>query len=79
MGRDKAGDIVIPCPEISRRHAVLYWRDAQLLLMDDNSTNGTYLNENRVSGGEKQPCREGDYIRFGGCSFQLVCRRVNKR
>lgn len=78
VGRDRAGDIVIPCPEISRRQVLLYWKDRQLLLMDAESTNGTYLNEKKVSSEEKQPCREGDYIRFGHCSFQLVCRRINK-
>jgi len=79
VGRDRAGDVVIPCPEISRRQAVLFQENDQFFLMDQDSTNGTYLNGRIISGKERVPCREGDDIRFANHSFKLVCRNISRR
>lgn len=79
VGRDGAGDVVIPYPEVSRRQAVIFQENRQLFLMDQNSTNGTYLNGKMVSEKERVLCHEGDTIGFANHSFRLVCRNISKR
>lgn len=72
VGRSPGCDIMIPCPEISRRHAVLFQKGQQIFLMDMGSANGTYLNDRQISGKGKNPCQQGDNIRFANYSFQLL-------
>ncbi len=79
VGRDGAGDVVIPYPEVSRRQAVIFQENRRFFLMDQNSTNGTYLNGKVVSGKERVLCREGDTIGFANHSFRLVCRNISKK
>lgn len=45
IGRDAAMVIRFPAdtPGVSRIHAKLYWQGDQLMLMDCNSTSGTFL------------------------------------
>ncbi|GMV17286.1 MAG: hypothetical protein AMXMBFR56_55100 [Polyangiaceae bacterium] len=61
-------DIEIDHPTTSSRHAVLHAaaRPGALKLEDPGSTNGTYLNEERVAKGTPVEIRDGDTLRFGG-------------
>ena len=49
----KAHDLVtsaiFDCPVVSRKHAVIWYKDSVLWLYDSNSANGTFLNGNQVS------------------------------
>jgi len=63
FGRDLANDITISDPEISRRHARFFVRDDNIFLEDLGSTNGTFLNGERIS--TPQQLRAGDVITFG--------------
>lgn len=52
-------------PELSRVHCTLRRQpDGSFMVVDDSSTNGTYLNDERL-GSEPLPLREGDRIRIG--------------
>jgi len=77
VGRSKENDLVIPAPGLSRCHAVLK-RDisGQLRLVDENSTNGTFVNRNRVDG----YCllKENDIIHFGSAEFKLRMKQVEQ-
>ncbi|AXH96811.1 FhaA domain-containing protein [Ornithinimicrobium avium] len=70
LGRDESADLVLDDPGISRRHAeVRIGNDGphlQVLLRDLGSTNGTYLNGDRVGDEE---LREGDRITMGRTSL----------
>ncbi len=70
VGRSKENDLVIPALGLSRFHAVLE-RDisGQLRLIDENSTNGTFVNRERIEG----YCllRENDIIHFASAEFKL--------
>ncbi|MFN3762975.1 MAG: FHA domain-containing protein [Anaerolineae bacterium] len=50
---------------ISRRHARLLRRPDGWFLEDLQSTNGTFLNENRLPPGQPVPLSHGDLIRLG--------------
>ena len=63
LGRDLANDIPISDPEISRRHARFMMQGESILIEDLGSTNGTFLNGQRIS--SPQQLRAGDVITLG--------------
>jgi pSer/pThr/pTyr-binding forkhead associated (FHA) protein len=63
LGRDPANSIILTDdPKVSRAHAEIRVRDAQRILIDLESRNGTRVNNRRVS---SHPLRDGDRIRLG--------------
>lgn len=62
VGRTPPSDIVLGDVTISRRHFVLRLDGDQLILEDDSSTSGTFVNECRVQSTVLAP---GDEIRAG--------------
>lgn len=63
VGRDLSNDIVINDPEISRRHARLFQQGNGYVLEDLGSTNGSFVNGQRLVG--PNILRPGDSITFG--------------
>jgi len=72
LGRGSDADIVIEDAHLSRRHAAIRIAGQALQVEDLGSTNGTYLNGERISEGE---ARAGDEIRLDQLSFR-VCGPV---
>jgi pSer/pThr/pTyr-binding forkhead associated (FHA) protein len=66
VGRSKECSVqLLHDPELSRVHCTIRRQsDHSFGVVDDGSTNGTYLNEVRV-GSEALPLRDGDRIRIG--------------
>jgi FHA domain len=58
-------------PRASRQHASVIWENGGLVVEDLNSSNGTFVNRNRVNPGEKKPIRNGDYIQTGQVLLQV--------
>lgn len=67
MGRGDAAEIRLEDPFASSRHARLLKQGAIVVIEDLGSTNGTYLNEELLSG--PQPLHPGDRIRIGDSEF----------
>ncbi len=67
VGRE--GDVAIPDPRISRRHAQITSGDGQFTIEDLGSTNGTTLNGTPVK--DKVGFSPGDTIAFGGAEVRL--------
>nr|VFK54615.1 MAG: ABC-type multidrug transport system, ATPase component [Candidatus Kentron sp. TC] len=67
IGRAANSDIAIDSPLVSREHAVLLPREGRWFLQDFGSTNGTYLNGNRVAG--MAPIHEGDRVDIATFGF----------
>ncbi len=68
IGREGC-DVLLPDPEVSRRHAVIRFVGGAPALEDLGSTNGTWINERRVDG--PTPIKLGDTIRFGNTVWQV--------
>lgn len=63
LGRDAGNSIAINDAEISRRHARLTFQGGKYVLEDLGSTNGTYVNGQRLGG--PHVLKPGDVISFG--------------
>lgn len=48
LGRSPENVIVIPDPEVSRKHAIIYYENGKLEIEDLNSTNGTYIYDGKM-------------------------------
>ena len=63
IGRGATNDLVLPDPEVSRRHAQIV-RDADGYSIEDwGSTNGTFVNGQRITA--RTPLEDGDEIDLG--------------
>jgi ABC-type multidrug transport system ATPase subunit/pSer/pThr/pTyr-binding forkhead associated (FHA) protein len=63
IGRDPGVDLTISSPAVSRRHAKLTREDDGFVLEDLGSSNGTFVNDQKLSG--RHRLRPGDQIRLG--------------
>lgn len=64
IGREAAMcEIVLEDPKVSRIHAEIVQLDGRVLLIDRNSSNGTWVNDQKV---DRRFLRDGDIIYFGG-------------
>jgi hypothetical protein len=72
MGRGDQAEIRLEDPFASSRHARLVRQGTMLILEDLGSTNGTYLNEELVTG--PQPLHRGDRVRIGDSEFTFLDR-----
>ena len=63
LGRDLGNDIVVGDADISRRHAHLVWQGDAYMVEDLGSTNGTYVNGERLTG--PKLLAGGETIMFG--------------
>jgi pSer/pThr/pTyr-binding forkhead associated (FHA) protein len=68
VGRDDC-DVVLTDPEVSRRHAVLVASSDGLAIEDLGSTNGTWVNGERIA--RPEPIRAGDEVRFGNTVWHV--------
>ncbi|HVG24881.1 MAG TPA: FHA domain-containing protein [Thermoanaerobaculia bacterium] len=69
IGRDKRSDIIIQDEQASSHHADLVFRpeERRFILMDHNSTNGTYVNEHEIE--PRRDLSAKDVIRIGSQKF----------
>lgn len=56
-------EIVLENPKVSRLHAEVVSLEGRVLLIDRNSSNGTYVNDQKI---DQQILQDGDIIYFGG-------------
>ncbi|XP_046354352.1 sarcolemmal membrane-associated protein-like isoform X21 [Haliotis rufescens] len=67
--RPAANNGIFDCKVLSRHHALLFYENGKFYLQDTKSSNGTFINNQRLcKGGEESPPREifsGDLIQFG--------------
>ena len=71
VGRESACQVKLIDPRASRRHAVLWVSYGALLVRDDGSRNGTFVNEARLAVGQSTALRSGDIVRFADSEFSV--------
>lgn len=70
VGRDPAQcPITLTEPRVSGLHATLKFEGGQLMVRDEGSNNGTYVNGARIATGAWTPVPAGATIRFGPIEF----------
>lgn len=69
VGRE--ADIAVPDSRVSRRHAILTNQHGQITLEDAGSTNGTKVDGQTITAGEKRVLKGGETISFGGAEVRL--------
>lgn len=71
IGRARKCDLTPASSQVSRYHCAIEIDDGRLFLRDLNSTNGTFLNGQRLQGKRMERVYPGDRIRLGGFEFEI--------
>ena len=69
VGRGMVADLRLEHPQVSRRHAIVAQWAARARVLDDRSSNGTFVNGRRVTVADL--C-DGDMVRFGPVAMRYV-------
>lgn len=69
IGRISVADIRVPDNMVSRNHCKIEFRGDKWFVVDLNSSNGTFVNDDRVDSAELKP---GDLLRMGQTSFRFA-------
>jgi len=69
-GRADDNEVVLHDASVSRYHARLESGPGGWTVVDPGSTNGTFVNGERISVGEPRPLRDGDRLAFGDVEFE---------
>ena len=69
LGREDNCQIVIEDASVSRRHASIQGDEEGFTVIDLQSTNGTFVNEERVS---SHKLEDGDYLHIGNCIYRFL-------
>ena len=72
VGRHSEADVRLPLPDVSRRHCRFLFGNGNWVVMDLNSLNGVYVNEEPVG---QATLRQGDRVRIGGFVFVVDLSR----
>ncbi len=71
IGRRPDNTLVIDEPFVSGRHAHIEWREISYVIIDDNSTNGTFVNGKRIAA-EPVTLKNGDTVNIGDLAMKFV-------
>ena len=68
IGRHSDADVRLPLPDVSRRHCRFIFGNGQWVVMDLNSLNGVFVNDEPVA---QATLKQGDRVRIGGFVFAV--------
>lgn len=69
VGRSGISDILIEDRFVSKQHALIVWNDTSVILIDLNSTNGTFVNSRRI---KTRVLHNDDIISMGDHRMKLI-------
>ncbi len=76
VGRSGISDILIEDRFVSKQHALIVWNDTSVILIDLNSSNGTYVNSRRI---RTRVLHNDDIISLGDHRMKLVFAAAGSR
>jgi pSer/pThr/pTyr-binding forkhead associated (FHA) protein len=65
IGRGPGCDVRLPDPSVSQRHATARRNGREWVLVDEGSTNGTFVGDERLAVGAARALKSGDLVRIG--------------
>jgi pSer/pThr/pTyr-binding forkhead associated (FHA) protein len=68
VGRHTESDIRLPLPDVSRRHCRFLYADGKWSVVDLQSLNGTFVNQEPV---EKAELQQNDLVQIGSFTFRI--------
>lgn len=72
IGRDITSAVALPQDtNVSRRHAILHAEEGEYVVTDEGSSNGTFVNGQRIPVNTPHPLKQGDEIEFGSSRFRF--------
>jgi pSer/pThr/pTyr-binding forkhead associated (FHA) protein len=71
IGRGSGSDVRLPDPSVSHRHASLRAQGSDFALIDEGSTNGTFVGAVRIAARTSRIVRSGDMVRVGRVWLEL--------
>ena len=71
VGRGSDNDVVLGSKQVSHNHAVLSVLNGELYVKDLESSNGTFINEQRIEGNKSQRLNANDTLGFASFDFQV--------
>jgi pSer/pThr/pTyr-binding forkhead associated (FHA) protein len=72
FGRGSANDVIIGDPYVSGNHGTIELADDGVFVTDIGSTNGTLLNDAKLSPNMRTKMGPDDIIRLGSLEFRVV-------
>jgi diguanylate cyclase (GGDEF)-like protein len=72
IGRGSENDVVVKLADVSRSHCRISRRDGSYVVEDLGSTNGTYLNEQKLPASATRPLHAGDVLNLGGVIYKVL-------
>lgn len=75
IGRAKEAGLSIAHPMVSRLHCTLFEMTGAVVIRDNNSANGTYINDQRISEAVLKP---GDKLTVGPLTFVAIYKHSGK-
>jgi hypothetical protein len=76
LGRAMECDITIPDPSVSDIHSIIEVRDDDVFVADNDSTNGTTVNLQRLEPHQRQQLSDEDILSLGRYSFQVLAAKT---
>lgn len=68
VGRHSAADVRLSLPDVSRRHCRLFHAEGRWKVVDLDSLNGVWINQEAV---DQAVLQQGDMLRLGGFTFMI--------
>lgn len=72
IGRGNDNDVVLGSKSVSRNHALLSVLNGDLYIKDLDSSNGTFINDERIEGNKSTHLNANDTVGFAGFAFKVA-------
>ena len=79
IGRQAGAYLLIDHGSVSRRHAEISYANGQYVLRDLGSSNGTFVNDQRLESGSTHLLKSSDRVRFGQVPYLFIVRSAEKQ